>query len=410
MSATVRGSPTAANAVGFFFWGGWQVIVPFLSLYAASLGADAATVGLVLGSYQIVPLLLAIPTGAFTERWGSGRMMLTGCASGMLGLAVLLTGAGLPAFIAGLVIIGLAHLAVNISTQVEMLLGSNPKQLVRLIGMSFFFTTVAQVVGPVIGAALVRGTEYRPAFIAAALMSLVAMLFTFAPARRRPPRGAVVSPPPALLTAIDVMRKKPAVRAGLLTHLTGDIAFMTWNSFFPLLLLAKQFGPGDIAFFFSVRALASTVIRLFVGSPRLLAGRMPLLYGCLTVSASTLALMPLVQSRPAMVAVVAIYGVANGIIFPISAAVSAAGFPPGAAGVGVGIRTTMSRLGAIFGPILAGFIAQNFRLEAAFWTVSLIFGGTILFYLGAPARAIATAAAREAREHARKPATAGSGP
>ena len=51
------------NIAVFLFLSGSHAIIPFIPLYLKQLGADVATVGGILGGYQVLPLLLAMPLG-----------------------------------------------------------------------------------------------------------------------------------------------------------------------------------------------------------------------------------------------------------------------------------------------------------------------------------------------------------
>ncbi|MGH7187280.1 MAG: MFS transporter, partial [Pseudomonadota bacterium] len=160
-----------ANAVGFLYWAGWQAVSPFLALYATGLGAGPATVGVILGGYHIFGLLLSIPAGVVAERWGSGRMMFIGCLLGALGPLVIVAGSGLSALTLGLVVIGIAQIAVSIGTQVETILAATPATMMRAMGLYFFYSSLSLVVGPTLGAFLVKGSNYGAAFLGAAALS-----------------------------------------------------------------------------------------------------------------------------------------------------------------------------------------------------------------------------------------------
>ena len=54
----------------FLYWGALYVYSPILSVYAASLGASFTTVGVIVGAYGFVQMLLRIPVGIWSDRLG----------------------------------------------------------------------------------------------------------------------------------------------------------------------------------------------------------------------------------------------------------------------------------------------------------------------------------------------------
>jgi len=64
--------------VTVFFWFSMYTYVPTLAPYAQSLGASYDMVGLIIGSYGLVQLLLRIPIGVVSDAWGSRKLFVVG--------------------------------------------------------------------------------------------------------------------------------------------------------------------------------------------------------------------------------------------------------------------------------------------------------------------------------------------
>ncbi len=363
-------------------------MVPFVALYATGLGAKAGTVGLILGGYSIVALILSVPAGVVSEHAGSGRMMFAGCLVGALGPVLIVFGGGLFALTAGLVIIGLAQIMVSIGTQVETILGAThsgatQRSVFQAMGVYFFFSSASQVVGPGLGALLVRGDQYRYAFVGAAILSALGLVAALNPARRGPIRE-VVARPPAIQSIIAILRDKPAARAALVVTLVGDLAMSFWNTFFPLLLTMRGYGAEAIALAFSVRAVSNTAVRPFITRITARSSRTRTLVLSLGGFAASLAVMPWLVSKVGMGLVVFIFGFAGGLAFTIAAAAVAEGFSPEAAGLGMGTRMLMSRIGIIVGPVVLGIVVQSFGFTVAFIACAVICGASVFLYLPEP--------------------------
>ncbi|MDQ7857319.1 MAG: MFS transporter [Armatimonadota bacterium] len=375
-----------ANLVAFLFWTGWLAASPFLSLYATALGAGPAAVGVILGGYHIVGLVLSLPAGAASERWGSGRVMLTGCALGVVGTLTLAASRGLGALTAGLVVVGLAQILISIGTQVETIRAVPRPAVVHAIGRFFFVTSFAQILGPAVGALAVGEADYRAVFLVGAALSALGAAVSVPPAGRPLDPEGVLARPPALEAVASTLRDRPGIRAALLVTLAGDLLMSFWSSFYPLLLSAGGYGVGAIATYFSVRAIANTAARPLM---TVLIARWPrthVLVATLLVAGAAVATMPFVRAPVVMGAVVLLYGLANGIFFTLAAAVVASGFPPESAGVGVGTRILMSRAGVILGPILLGVVAQSLGYVAAFLAGAALLAAVALLYAPRPQR------------------------
>jgi MFS family permease len=369
-------------------------MVPFMALYATSLGARPATVGVILGSYSILALVLSVPAGVIAERIGSGRMMFGGCLLGALSLLLIVYGGDLTALMIGLTILGVAQIMVSIGTQVETILGASHKEIPRAITLYFFFSSASQLSGPAIGASLVRGTHYPPAFLGAAVLSLLAMLSAVGPSRRTPLRDAVMARPPALETITTTLGHKPTARAALLVNLCAELVMAFWTSFFPLLLIGHGYGPRAIALLFGLRAVSNTGVRLIMGRiTRRLSRTRALVVGLIVTGLSLVAMG--VSTAPWAIGVaVLVFGFAMGLYTTLAAIAVSTGFPPDAAGVGVGLRMLASRIGLIVGPIVTGLVVQWFGYGVAFVVTAAICASPALLYAVRP-RPSALRAARD---------------
>jgi MFS family permease len=360
-------SARAANVVGLLFWAGWLAASPFLGLYATSLGANPATVGGILGGYHIVALALSLPAGVLTERWGSGRVMLLGCAVGIAGTLVLLVSRGLGPFTFGLLLAGVAQVTVSIGTQTETILAATRRTVARAMGQYMFFTSFAQIAGPVLGGILVRDDNYRAVFLGATALMALGAVASLAPARRVPVRGEIIARSPTIDVLVSTIRGRASTRAALISSLLGELVMAFWGAFFPLLLASRGYTPGAVAFYFSLRAIANTASRplvLIFTSPRF---RARALITGLIVTAGTLGLMPFVAPSPVGTGVlIVVFGLAAGLYFTLLVSIVAQGFPPQAAGMGVATRLLMTRVGVIVGPLALGVVVQALGMAAGF--------------------------------------------
>ncbi len=375
-----QGSFWAARAVAFLYWTGWQAVVPFTALYATSLGAGPAAVGAILGGYSVVALLLSVPAGVLAERVGSGRMMFAGCFVGAVAALLIAAKGSLGVLVVGLTVMGLSQVMVSIGTQVETIRGAAQETMGRAMALYFFFSSTSQIAGPVVGALLVQAASYRTAFLGAGVLGVLAMLAASKPARRRIAPDRMVARPPAFEAIAEAIRHKPVARAGLLVSGMSDLIMAFWSAFFPLLLATRGYGPQAVAFYFLLRAVADTAARPVIWSLTARIAPRKALILSLVAGAASLAVMALVRSQTAISIAVVVFGGAVGMCVTLSAIDVTREFSTEAAGVGVGMRMLMSRVGIVLGPVLLGLMVEAFGYPTAFVVGAAISAGPVLLY------------------------------
>lgn len=102
-----------------------------LSLYAIELGAPPFTVGMLIATLQVMPLLLSLPTGRLADRFGTRWLMTGGFAS--VGTAMLLAffHPSLTVFFVAAALNGLLQAVNNVALQNIMGVLSRPEERAR---------------------------------------------------------------------------------------------------------------------------------------------------------------------------------------------------------------------------------------------------------------------------------------
>jgi len=73
----MRNKPAAILGItAFFFWFGQYTYVPFVAPYLTALGATAAMIGFITGSYGLTQTILRIPIGFFADKLGRQRIFI----------------------------------------------------------------------------------------------------------------------------------------------------------------------------------------------------------------------------------------------------------------------------------------------------------------------------------------------
>jgi predicted MFS family arabinose efflux permease len=108
-----------------------------------------------------------------------------------------------------------------------------------------------------------------------------------------------------------------------------------------------------------------------------------LIIGLLGVAVS-MAAMPLLESRLGMGLSVLVFGFAGGLYSTLVAAAVVAGFSADAAGVAMGTRMLVSRVGIIIGPVLLGILVESSGFTVSFLVGAAVMAASALLYVPRP--------------------------
>jgi MFS transporter, DHA1 family, tetracycline resistance protein len=158
---------------------GLTIIIPLMSLYAASYGADASTIGLLGAAYPAFQFIGAPLLGRLSDRFGRKPVLIISQIGTLIGFLVLGLAHSLWALFLARIIDGLS--GANISTAQAVITDStNEKTRTQGLGLVGAAFGLGFVVGPVIGflSLSASGNNFHiPAFVAAGF-SLISIILT----------------------------------------------------------------------------------------------------------------------------------------------------------------------------------------------------------------------------------------
>lgn len=163
----------ALVAASLFTWGaGEGLFYYFQTLYLQELGADALTIGSILGGIGIAMAVIQIPAGVLADKVGSRPVM---CASWLLGTAatwLMALANSLPVFVAGMLIYGLTAFGVApMNSYITAVRGRwSPGRALTLIAAA---GSLGAVIGPTIGGALAEHFGLKTVYTVAAIVLMV---------------------------------------------------------------------------------------------------------------------------------------------------------------------------------------------------------------------------------------------
>lgn len=346
---------------------GQGVIVPVLPLFARELGVSTSAVGLTLSAFGFARLLLNVPLGLLSDRWGR-RLLLVGgplvTSIGMIGsgmatdLAQLLAwrfiaGAGSAMYMTGAIIY-----LTDISTR---------ENRARFIGTNQGALLVGVSIGPGIGGLIAELFGLRAPFHIVGGLALIASVYAYfrIPETRgtREKCAATETAAPAgereRRPWLRMMRSRNFLAVSLVTLAIFFTRTASWQTLVPLVGVSRLgMTPGGLGAMFTGIALFNLVLV----TPAALAadrfGRKAVIVPSLCIGGSGLLLFAVAQSYPTFIAAALLMGGGLALSGPAPAAFAADIAPADVRGLAMGLNRTAGDLGFVVGPPLLGLLAD----------------------------------------------------
>ena len=348
-----------------------------LSLYALELTGSAFSVGLLMSVLAVIPMLMSVHTGRWTDRAGP-------TVPSMAALCLVIVGALLPwavrsmaGMIAASMLLGsgfmMAHIAIN--NAVGHI--STPDTRTRNFGFLALGFSISSVLGPIITGYSIDHLGHARTFLLLAAFPAAALL-VWPMVRRHARQAPGRTSPPADARVIDLLRNVP-LRA---VFIVSGLMSMGWDLFtFVVPLYGTRLGlsastigliMGSFGFAtFVVRAIMPWIARNFTEWQSLTAA--------LAVTGGAYFLFPLASAVPTLIALAFVLGLGLGSGQPMVMSLLHIASPPGRAGEAVGVRTTIMNTSHTFLPLGFGALGSALGMAPVFWAIALAMGAGAVF-------------------------------
>ncbi|MFF5794236.1 MFS transporter [Paeniglutamicibacter sp. NPDC012692] len=358
-------------AHAFFLQASVYLVRPATSYRALELGVDPGLLGLVVASFSILPVFLAVAIGRATDRGREKGVLLVG--AGLMiasGLGLLFAAGSLPALLGWNLLLGVGHLMSLIGEQSRLASAKN-RNMDRVFGYYTTVTAIAQAAAPLL-LGFLGGESVRPdtaVLLQAYLYSAVAMAAaTVFMVRHAVPRAeAKARTQVRLSTALNV---EPATRNTLLASIGLSMMVLCTidllQVYLPALAVERGIPVQTVGILLALRAGATVLSRL--GLDRLVrtVGRARLLLASTGVSAVLIAMLVLDVGVFWTGALLALAGLSLGIGQPLSMSVVSAAASEGTRGTWMSIRLLGNRLGQAVIPVGVGIFATGLGAGGVF--------------------------------------------
>ena len=346
---------------------GQGVISPVLPLYAKEFGVGAALVGATISVFGLARILLNLPAGLLSDRFGYRLLLVGGPAITAIGSFLcaaagdiwqllayrFVAGAGSALFMTGALI-----LVMDIST---------PENRGRMLSLQLGSLLLGVSIGPAVGGLTAQLFGLRAPFVVVGLLAAASTVWAM---KRIPQSGRAVP------TSVDhVADGAPAGAASaslrslfinpgfiLISLVSFSIFFTRTGSRQTVLALmgSERLGlsAGALGGIFAMMALLNLMAIGPSGAWADHFGRKRVIVPSICVTVVALGLFAVTGGLWLFLVAAVLLGIGTGLGGPAPAAYAADVIPSGARGVGMGLFRTYSDIGFVAGPLLLGWIAD----------------------------------------------------
>ena len=357
----------AFYAAMFLYWGALYVYSPILSVYAVSLGASFTIVGVIVGAYGFVQMLLRIPVGIWSDRIGwrlpflyAGHFFnLVGC----LGLAF--------APNAWWLVIARGVFGISASTWVgfTVLYASYfpPNETPKAMGVVSAINGISLTIFIGLGGQIAEIWGMHSTFYVGAVLAVLGIVTTVPVAEQRVPRKSAT-----VRQIRSVMTHPIVITTALISALNQYVIWATTFGFIPLYADALGASKSALGVIGVIALLPYTLASLV---NHRIAGRLgenrSLFVGILVMAMTAFA-VPLITNLPLLAISQGISGIGRGMTYPLLMGLSIRHIPDQERATAMGVFQATYAIGMFLGPMTCGALADVFGLTGAFVVAGVI--------------------------------------
>ena len=373
---------------------GQGITSPVLPLYARSFGVSAASVGLTISAFGFARLLLNIPVGVVSDRFGR-RLVLVG------GPVVVAVGSVLSALAGDLFqlmvwrfVSGAGSAMYMTGAAVYLTDIAEPGNRARMMSLNQGSLLAGVSFGPAVGGLVAEVAGLRAPFYFVAALAAICALWGFlaipetvsAETRRSRAPSPAGDGGAGVREALALLRSAPFFLVSLVTLGTFMTRTGGRQTVLPL-LGADRFGMsvGALGLIFTVISVLNLVAVPLAGTLADRWGRKAVIVPSALVTGVSLVMFALAGQMWFLFLAAVVQGLATGFGGPAPAAYAADIAPERSRGFAMGLYRSYGDLGFVVGPPLMGWISDASTYAGAlYFNTALVVVGALAFAAWAP--------------------------
>ena len=351
-----------------------SLIIPMIPIFAKQIGAKGVTIGLVVAGYWISRILLEIPSGLISQRFGYYLSMVVGLLLTIAGSFVCGFVDSPAQLILGRALMGLgAPLFFAVATTFVLNL-FDAKRRGGAMGIFQGIEFVGTIVGSTFSGYIVSLFDFGSSFlISAALVTVALVLMVVPPNIRRESRGMEAGSPLSMSALAEVFGNRNLLTVSSATFAEFIMSSGIIMTFFPL-YASEQLGVSltGVGLLMGARSIGFVVAMFTMGTVSDSVGRRPVLLTGLGTTAVLLLILSRAVTFVSLAGVILVLGITTGAIWIVCPVLAAEAVAPDLRGAAIGTYRTFFDLGSILGPIIMSAVMEGMGIEVCFYIASAL--------------------------------------
>lgn len=371
-AATEPGLPReiyVLSVVGGCVMLGLGLVLPVLPVYAATFGAGPTRIGVLVALFAVMRLITSPFCGRLAARFGERRILVAGlllCAvssaltafAGSYGQLLVFRGLG-----------GVGSVLFSVSALAMLLAIASPGQRGRACAVFEAGFLLGGICGPALGGLLALLTLSAP-FLVYAVLLLVAAVLT--PALLGVGRTSGAEPGRDVARLPVLLRDRRYVVACLAAVAQGWVLFGLRSALVPTMVIAWR-DVTWVGWAFTISAAVQALLIIPAGRIVDRAGRRTAMIAGTGVAGAAITGLVFAGTYTTLVVLLCVYAAGSALLNAAPAALIG-DVVAGRAGSGVAVFSMCTDIGAVLGPLAAGFLAERVSVAAAFSSGAVLLG------------------------------------
>ena len=346
-----------------------SLINPLLSIFAKEIGATGVWIGLAVAAYWVSRIILEVPSGILSSKYGYYPPMLMGLVLTAVGTAVCIYVSDPFQLILGRALQGLGaplFFAVSMTFIVNLFPVERRGSAMGIFqGIEYF----GSILGLTFSGILITAFTFKGSFLLSTILVVIGIIVIMAPKRIRTESRAQPRMTSFPLSSLPkVFRNKTLMIVSTATLAEFIMSQGALYTVFPLYASESLgFSLSEIGLFMGARSIGYVAAILGMGYIADKIGRRPVLVFGLAGTAVMIISLSFVSSFLGIIAVVGILGITTGAIWIICPVLAAEAVDPSLRGAAIGVYRTFFDLGSILGPLVMTWVFSIYGITLCFY-------------------------------------------
>ncbi|MBD3205109.1 MFS transporter [Candidatus Bathyarchaeota archaeon] len=349
-----------------------QITNPLLPLFAKQIGATGVLIGYAVAGYWVSRVILEIPSGFISARFGYFKPLLAGVLLTLIG-NLLAVNVDSPFYLVVVrAIMGLGaplFFAISMTFIINLFDSQTRGSAMGLFqGIEF----IGMVIGSGMSGYVIEQLGFRGGFMLSSALALIALVLIAVPPQiRRDTREQVAITALKLSDIPEVIANRTLLLMAAITLAEFVMSSGLIYTIFPLYAEESlMIQEARIGYLMGARSIGFVVAMFTMGNLADRMGRRPILTFGIISTAILILVLSFVTAYFAMALIICLIGFTSGAIWIVGPVISAEAVKPDQRGAAIGTYRTFFDLGSVFGPIIMTAIYANYGVNYCFYLAS----------------------------------------